>query len=168
MVRSSPLLFAFLLALTPFALAQKPVEKKADKKDAKGELKLTTDEQAVIDLTNAERKKAEGDLKPLKMNPQLMEAARKHAENMAAQDKLDHILDEKNPGDRAKAAGYKSEFVGENIAWNQKAPKAALKAWMESEVHRDNILSADYTEIGAAVAKNKKGQPYWVQVFGKP
>jgi uncharacterized protein YkwD len=166
MVRCSPLLFALVLALVPFAGAAQEPDKKND--DKKGEIKLTADEQAVIDLTNAERKKAEKDLKPLKMNPQLMEAARKHAENMAAQDKLDHILDEKNPGDRTKAAGYKSEFVGENISWNQKAPKDALKAWMESEPHRENILNADFTEIGVAVAKNKKGQPYWVQVFGKP
>ncbi|WP_390699266.1 CAP domain-containing protein [Gemmata massiliana] len=39
---------------------------------------------------------------------------------------------------------------------------------MDSEMHRDNILRKDYTEIGVAVAKNEKGEPYWVQVFGKP
>ena len=110
----------------------------------------------------------EKELPPLKMNPQLMAAARKHAENMAAQDKLDHKLDDKDPSDRTKAAGYASTFVGENIAWNQKSPKDVVKAWMESEGHRENVLHAEYTEIGVAVAKNKKGEPYWVQVFGKP
>jgi uncharacterized protein YkwD len=160
----SPLLL-FLLALVPFAGAVEPPGEKKD--DKKTPVQLTDDEKALIDLTNAERKKAEKDLKPLTMNPQLMEAARKHAANMAAQDKLDHKLDDKEPVDRAKAAGYKSEFVGENIAWNQKAPKDVLKAWMESEGHRENILNAEYTEIGVAVAKNKDGEPYWVQVFGK-
>ena len=58
--------------------------------------------------------------------------------------------------------------MGENIAWNQKSPKDVVRAWMESEDHRENILHADYTEIGVAVAKNKKREPYWVQVFGKP
>ena len=142
---------------------------KDDKKDA---IKLTEDEQSVIDLTNAERKKAEKDgksldLKPLKMNPKLMEAARKHAENMAAQDKIEHVLDEKDPADRVKAAGYKYRAVGENIAWNAKGPKQVVAGWMDSEPHRENILSADYTEIGVAVAKNDKGEPYWCQVFGK-
>lgn len=158
MTRFGVLVCAF--ALVPFAGAD---EKKDDKK---GALKLTAEEEAVIDLTNAERKKA--DLKPLKMNPQLMEAARKHAENMAKQDKLDHTLDEKAPSDRTKAAGYKSSFVGENIAWNQKDAKDVVAGWMDSKDHRENILNTDYTEIGVAVAKNEKGEPYWVQVFGKP
>jgi uncharacterized protein YkwD len=164
MTRSPAIFLAFVLA--PLAVA---VEKPDEKKDAKKtEIKLTAVEQAVIDLTNAERKKAEKDLKPLKMNPQLMEAARKHAANMAAQDKLDHKLDDKEPPDRTKAAGYESEFVGENIAWNQKTPKDVLKVWMESELHRENILRPEYTEIGVAMVKNKKGEPYWVQVFGRP
>jgi uncharacterized protein YkwD len=158
MRRSFILRFAFLLC--PLALAD---EKKGDAKDP---AKLTDDEQAVIDLTNAERKKA--DLKPLKMNPKLMAAARKHAANMAAQEKLEHVLDEKDPEDRAKAAGYKPDAIGENLAWNQQNPKEVLEVWMKSEQHRDNILSKDYTEIGVAVAKNKKGEPYWVQVFGTP
>lgn len=164
MPRYSALLLAFILA--PVAWTD---DKKDEKKDAKKpELKLTADEEAIIELTNAERKKAETPLHPLKVNPQLMEAARKHAENMAAQDKLDHKLDEKEPVDRTKAAGYKSKFVGENIAWNQKSPKDAVQAWMDSEGHRENILEPRYTEIGVAVAKNKKGEQYWVQVFGKP
>lgn len=160
MTRWSAVLLAF--ALAPFTWADEK------KDDTKVELKLTADEKAVIELTNAERKKAEKELPPLKMNPQLMEAARKHAANMAAQDKLDHKLDDKDPGDRTKAAGYTSTFVGENIAWNQKSPKDVVRAWMDSEGHRENILHAEYTEMGVAVAKNKKGEPYWVQVFGKP
>ncbi len=169
MIRCFAVLLAF--ALAPLVWADEKKEPKKD--DKKSEFKLTADEQAVIDLTNAERKKAERkkdekELLPLKMNPQLMEAARKHAENMAVQDKLDHKLDDKEPVDRTKAVGYKSEFVGENIAWNQKTPKQVLESWMNSEGHRENILRPEYTEIGVAVAKNKKGEPYWVQVFGKP
>jgi uncharacterized protein YkwD len=156
MFRSLLVLFVTL----PFAAAQ---DKKEPKKD---EFKLSAEEKAVIELTNAERKKKE--LGELKMNPQLMEAARAHAANMAKQDKLDHKLDEKEPVDRTKAAGYKSAFVGENVAWNQKSPAQVVDGWMKSEGHRENILRPEYTEIGVAVARNKKGQPYWVQVFGKP
>jgi uncharacterized protein YkwD len=158
--------FVLACVLAPLTVtAVTPDEKKDDKK---AELKLSADEEELIELTNAERKNAEKDLKPLKMNPKLMETARKHAENMAGQDKLDHKIDDLEPTDRTKAAGYKSKFVGENIAWNQKSPKQVMEEWMKSETHRDNILLKDYTEIGVAVARNKKGQPYWVQVFGKP
>ncbi|VTT98481.1 SCP-like extracellular OS=Actinosynnema mirum (strain ATCC 29888 / DSM 43827 / NBRC 14064 / IMRU 3971) GN=Amir_4392 PE=4 SV=1: CAP [Gemmataceae bacterium] len=153
-----------LAALVSVAAAQQPKTppKKADKK---AELVLSKEEQGVIDLTNAERKKA--DLPPLKANPKLMAAARGHGENMAKQDKLDHVLDDKKPADRVKDAGYKYAAVGENVAWNQKDPAQVVEAWMNSEGHRANILKKEYEEIGVAVAKNAKGEPYWVQVFGK-
>jgi uncharacterized protein YkwD len=136
-----------------------------DDKPAAG--RLTEDEQAVLDLTNAARAAAEKKLPPLKANPKLMEAARKHAANMAAQDKMEHVLDDKSPADRLKAAGYKYRVFGENIAWGAKGPKDVVAGWMDSEPHRENILKPEYTEIGVAVARNAKGEPYWVQVFGK-
>ncbi|WP_010038017.1 CAP domain-containing protein [Gemmata obscuriglobus] len=136
-----------------------------EKKDD-GALKLTAEESALVEKTNAERHKA--DRSPLKPNAKLMNAARKHAADMAAQDKLEHVLDEKNPTDRVEAAGYKPQFVGENIAWNANDANGVVAKWMDSPTHRDNILRAEYTEIGVAVAKNKRGEPYWVQVFGKP
>ena len=148
-------LFVTALAVAATALAE---EKPA--------LKLSDDEKAVIELTNAERKKA--DLPPLKPNPKLFEAARSHAANMAKQDKLDHELDEKTPEDRLKAAGYKYSRWGENIGWSYADPKRAIEGWMDSPIHKDNILNKDFTEIGVAMVKNEKGEPYWVQVFGAP
>lgn len=156
----------FLFAVVSFAEAQvSKVDPK--KKDAKKEeLKLSKEEEGVIELTNAERKKM--DLPPLKANALLMEAARSHGANMAKQDKLAHELDGKQPADRVKDAGYKYGYTGENVAWNQKNPKEVLESWMNSEGHRANILKKEYTEIGVAMVKNEKGQPYWVQVFGTP
>ena len=156
----------FALALISLAAAQdkkQPAKNEPAKKDA---LKLSKEEQAVIDLTNAERKK-EG-LPPLKAEAHLMAAARGHAENMAKQDKLDHVLDGKTHADRTKAAGYKSGFVGENIAWNQQTPKEVLETWMKSQPHKENILRKEFTQIGVGIAKNEKGEPYWVQVFAAP
>jgi len=146
----------------------RPLEepKKSDTPKEKAEFKLTADEQAVLDATNAERKLAK--LDPLMIDPKLTEAARSHAENMAKQEKLDHTLDEKTVADRVKAAGYTFSRVGENIAWNQQTPKEAVAAWMDSAGHKENLLHIEYKHIGVAVAKNKKGEPYWVQVFGAP
>ncbi|HVK13817.1 MAG TPA: CAP domain-containing protein [Gemmataceae bacterium] len=130
------------------------------------EFKLSEDEQGVLDATNAERK-AEG-LPPLKPNPKLFAAARAHSENMAKQSKLDHVLDEKTPADRVKAAGYAFRMVGENVEHNAPTPAEAVKDWMNSPGHKANILNKDFTEIGIAVARNDKGEPYWTQVFARP
>ena len=130
------------------------------------ELKLSEEEQGVLDLTNAERKAA--GLPALKVNPKLFAAARGHSENMAKQDKLEHVLDEKAPADRVKAGGYNFRVCGENIAWNSPTPAEALRIWMESPGHKANILNKDFTEIGIAVAKSEKGERYWTQVFGRP
>src|SRR5207248_9421069 len=80
--RSHPMPRAWLsavlaVALAPLAAAQDKKEPPA--KEQKDESKLTQEEQEVIDLTNAERKKAM--LKPLSVNPKLVAAARGHAEN---------------------------------------------------------------------------------------
>jgi uncharacterized protein YkwD len=151
----------FLFALTSLVCAE---DKKDDPK--KDELKLTKDEQGVIDLSNAERKKLE--LAAFKPNAQLMEAARGHAVNMAKQEKLTHELDDKKPADRVKDAGYKYTLIGENVAWNPRSPKEVVTGWMNSDIHKENILKKEFTEIGVGVAKNKKGERYWVQVFGVP
>ena len=160
---ASAIILVFAIGIAASAEDKKDETKSESRKD---QLKLTKEEQAVIDWTNAERKKA--DLLSLKPNAQLMAAARAHAANMAKQNKLDHILDEKNPADRVKDAGYKYSETGENVAWNSSTPKEVVKGWMESPHHKENILKPDFTEIGVAVAKNKKGEPYWVQVFGTP
>jgi uncharacterized protein YkwD len=143
--------------LASFAMYEETVSRK-------GKSTLTEDENALVDATNAERKKA--GLPELKPNEQLMAAARNHAVNMAKQDKLDHTLDEKTFDMRIKDAGYSFRFSGENIAFNPQTPKEAIETWMKSEFHKANILSQDFQDIGVAMAKNAKGERYWVQVFG--
>src|SRR5438105_3825929 len=78
------------------------------------DFKLSEDEQAIVDLTNKAREKEK--LAALKPNPVLFKVARAHSANMAKQKKMEHVLDDKNPADRLKAAGYKYEWMGENVA----------------------------------------------------
>lgn len=122
--------------------------------------------RAVVTRTNAERHRA--GLAPLSVDPQLTEAAERHARNMAKQNRMSHSLDGRTVADRARAAGYDYRTVGENIAWNQPTAAAVVGDWMSSRGHRRNILGPDFTHIGVAVATNSKGEPYWVQVFGRP
>lgn len=130
------------------------------------DFKLSDDEQAVLDLTNAERKKQ--NLPALKANEALTRAAREHSANMAKQQKLDHVLDEKGPDARVKAIGYKYSALAENCAMGQKTPAEAITTWIESAPHKANLLNGTYTEIGIGVAADATGQRYWTQVFAKP
>jgi uncharacterized protein YkwD len=141
--------------------------------EKKQELKPAKVEQELIDLTNDLRKAARltpaaPSPGPLAPNAKLMTAARAHAANMAAQDKLDHTLENKTFADRAMDTGYRYRLIGENIAWGPETPKEVLDDWMNSPFHQENILKEEFTEIGVGVAKNQKGEQYWVQLFGTP
>ncbi|HEX5268931.1 MAG TPA: CAP domain-containing protein [Gemmataceae bacterium] len=158
MARSTPSLLAVLLLGAGVALA---ADGKTD------EPKLSKDEQRILDLTNDARAKEK--LPPLKANAVLMKVARAHAANMAKQHKMEHVLDDKNPSQRIDKAGYDYRSVGENIAAGEKGATIAaiFKGWMESKVHRDNILSPKYEEIGIGLATDDKGETYYAQDFGK-
>jgi uncharacterized protein YkwD len=122
-------------------------------------------ENKVLEMTNLERKKK--DLPPLKFHSVLAKVARDHSANMAKQEKLEHVLDDKTPKDRIQASHYPYRFIGENIAMGDIEFNQIMKAWMESEKHRDNILSPNYDEIGIGAVKTEKGIWYYTQVFGK-
>jgi uncharacterized protein YkwD len=123
----------------------------------------------VIRLTNDQR--ARNGLAPLAMNARLMEAARLHASQMASYQRLEHTIAEARyptMQTRLAAAGYSYARAAENIAWNQSGPQSVVTTWMNSSGHRTNILNAELTQMGAAMARSAKGEPYWIQVFGRP
>lgn len=136
--------------------------------DEKKPFQHTPDESKVFELTNLERKQKE--LKPLKLSLVLSKIARGHSENMARQGKLEHKLDDKTPGGRTREAGYAFATVGENIGAGEDGTSLPMimKAWMDSPGHRDNILFADYTEVGIGIARDKDGKLYFTQLFAIP
>ncbi len=105
---------------------------------------------------------------PLKLEPRLMEAAQAHAHDMAEHNKLAHEgSDGSLPKDRVRRLGYVYQEVGENVASGQATVAAAMRSWIESEPHRENLLG-DFTEMGAAVARGSDGENYWCVDFGRP
>ncbi len=62
-----------------------------------------------------------------------------------------------------KGISYKG--AGENIAYGQKTPAEVVKAWMNSEGHRANILSRNFTDIGVGCYISPSGTIYWTQLF---
>lgn len=120
-------------------------------------------------LTNAERRQA--GLAPLTISPLLMRAAQLHAEQMASMGQMAHSLPGARypePKDRLAAVGYSWQAYAENVAYGQGSPSSAISSWMGSSGHRANILNANLTQIGTAVANGSDGRPYWVQVFASP
>lgn len=127
---------------------------------------LTAEERQVLEWTNAER--ARLGLPPLRCNRSLNLAARRHAENMARRNLLSHVLDGLSVTDRISAVGYRWFAAGENCAQGQPTPRDAVRSWMQSPGHRQNILSANYLEIGIGIAVSRGGEKFFTQVFARP
>lgn len=58
-------------------------------------------------------------------------------------------------------AGVNYRAAGENIASGQRTPEEVVTAWMNSEGHRKNILSPNFTGIGVGYLEGN----YWTQFF---
>lgn len=126
---------------------------------------LSADEQKILDLANKERKKK--NRPPLRPNGLLVKAARRHTRNMARQQKMDHVLDGKDPGQRIRATGYRYRWYGENIG-ERFSPSQMVKGWMESKPHRANLLNKRAQEVGIGIARDDRGRTYYTAVFAAP
>ncbi|WP_231510839.1 CAP domain-containing protein [Bacillus sp. UNC438CL73TsuS30] len=117
--------------------------------------------QQVIDLTNAERKK--NGLPALSADALLSKVAQTKSDDMEAKHYFSHTSPTYgSPFDMMRDFGVTYKSAGENIAMGQPTAKEVVTAWMNSEGHRKNILSPNYTNIG--VGFNSKGN-YWTQEF---
>jgi uncharacterized protein YkwD len=56
--------------------------------------------------------------------------------------------------------------VGENIAYDLFGPEDMVAAWMNSAVHRSNILGAGWNATGIAVSRSTDGKFWATQEFG--
>lgn len=118
-------------------------------------------EQAVIDLTNEERKKA--GLEPLQADTQLMGLARQKSEDMTINKYFSHISPVYgSPFDQMEANGIDYYAAAENIAVGQSSAGSVVRNWMDSPGHKQNILYPDFTHIG--VGYDPIGR-HWTQQF---
>ncbi|OLS39184.1 SCP-like extracellular protein [Bacillus sp. MRMR6] len=117
--------------------------------------------QQVIDLTNAERSK--NGLPALKADAQLNGVAQKKSVDMQQNNYFSHTSPTYgSPFDMMRDMGVSYKTAGENIAQGQRTPQEVVKAWMNSEGHKKNILSKNFTHIG--VGYDKTGH-HWTQMF---
>jgi uncharacterized protein YkwD len=122
---------------------------------------FSADQRALLEEHNRVRQ-AHG-MYPLTLDLKLTRAAQGHAADMAAKGRLRHG----DPFARIRGSGYPFARAGENIAWNQRDPRACVGAWMGDLPHRDNVLGK-YVHLGAGVARGPRGDPYWCCDYGTP
>ena len=59
--------------------------------------------------------------------------------------------------------------AGENAAWGSVSPEEVVKAWMNSEGHRANILDPEARKMGVGYYYNSSSSwgHQWIQLFTK-
>jgi uncharacterized protein YkwD len=157
----------------------------------KPEIRIPELEQGIHELINVQRRA--NDQMALAWDDELSKIARAHSEDMAKRKYFKHTDPEGlTPMKRAAAAGYNvCQLMGENIFqnnlysrvieerkrkttektydWNspQMIASTTVKNWMDSDGHRQNILSKNYIKegIGVAIAEDDDGKVYITQVF---
>jgi uncharacterized protein YkwD len=132
----------------------------------------------VLELTNQARSHARrcGSIAlpaaaPLTQAPALEQAALAHSRDMAANDYLAHSgRDGSTPGERVTRLGYRWRIVGENLASGVLTPEEAVKGWIDSPPHCENLMSSRFSQMGVAYTANasSEGGIFWTQVFASP
>lgn len=121
-------------------------------------------EQQLLRDVNQERK-AHG-LPTLKPDIALADAARKHAQKMAAQGTASHqFRGEPNQLARARAAGAHFSWLSENVDEGTSAT-TIHQSFMKSPLHRANILDRDMDSIGIGIVEGN-GHLFAVEDFSK-
>jgi len=127
-------------------------------------------ENTLIQETNFNR--LADNLPDLKINLLLTQAAQKKANDMATNSYFAHVSPQGiTPWYWIDKVGYKYSYAGENLAINFSDSQDVVNAWMNSETHKANILSNNFTDIGIGIAKGMyqdKETIFIVQMFGRP
>ncbi len=128
------------------------------------------DQYAEILFHLINRTRAEKGLGQLTLNPVLSAAAQAHSHDMAANDYFSHTgSDGSDPTSRLVNQGYQFTYNGENL-FAGGDPYLAMTMWMNSTVHRENMLYPLFTEFGIGIASNPNSTYgiYYTIEFGQP
>lgn len=114
---------------------------------------LASWDKELLDMTNSYR--AKNGLSPLLWSNEAAAAAQLHSVYMANNGFISHEgANNSDPSDRMVAAGIQEyNFMGENVAYGKDYPMYNAtflnNAWINSQGHRANILSTQFTHFGA-------------------
>jgi uncharacterized protein YkwD len=131
---------------------------------------FSNDNFQILDLINFER--ARNGLSKLVWDETVAEVARNYSRKMADENFFSHFdSNGQSVLERAKTAKLKHwSRIGENLfsCENVKLFDAfAVKNWMKSPTHRENILDREWTTTGIGIAQSKEGEIFITQIFIK-
>lgn len=98
--------------------------------------------------------------RPLILDETLSKYAHKWAEYMASINTLTH-----SPMTNIISMGF--SMVAENIAYNLKTEYDVMSYWMNSTIHKKNIMNPKYTHAGCGFSYSRSDELYWCVCFGK-
>lgn len=128
---------------------------------------LASLEQGALLAVNQIRE--EHGLEPLLLLEPLGEVARAHSEDMAVRDYFSHASPEGQRAEhRVRDRGIRYLRLAENIQMNRGWPdpvQRAVGSWMDSDRHREAILTPEYRETAVGVAVADDGTLYFTQLF---
>lgn len=105
---------------------------------------------------------------PLRVDLRLVAAAQTHAAAMVAQGFADHVNPRtgSSPESRARAQGFAGR-VSENIRYGTPTVDGALIWWLGSATHCANLMSRDWTHVGAGSEVQNAQSTFWVLMLGR-
>ncbi len=126
------------------------------------------DEHQIFELVNAQRQKSR--LNDLIWDDKLARMARSYSKKMAKENFFAHAdFDGKTVVERAEDSNVKNwRKIGENLFYfegNHNFDTLAVRSWMKSPTHRQNILDENWTATGIGIAESRDGRIYITQVF---
>ena len=126
-------------------------------------ISVTHDEWEVLRLTNKERYKA--GVGVLVMVAPLQDAGDIRSEEIVIVMRKDHLRPDGEPYYTAIESSFaKSRYLGENCIKGTSTPSKAIKGWMDSDGHKENMLNNQWCYFGCGMTE-AKGMKHWVQMF---
>lgn len=126
-------------------------------------LNLSTDEEYLLNLINQEREK--NNLVKFQIDEDLQNVARLKAKDLVNNNYFSHISPTYGtPFEMLKSYEIKYKTASENIAGNSSLD-SALQSWLNSDSHKNNILSNEYNYTGIGVVDSIAYGKIIVQLF---
>lgn len=104
-------------------------------------------------ISAVNQKRQENGVSSLVENPQLQVAAKNKSIDMIINNYFEHYAQGRTPWMFIKSQGYDYQIAGENLAMGFETSEGVVNAWMNSPVHRANILNSEFEEIGVGVVR---------------